>query len=282
MEIQPRIRTVPKPGATLYNPSVPNATVQENIKSIHSPKKQKSDDPSQENNVSSENSQDEDKQEKKGFFKSYSIIIIFAIIIIVLIVVIVWLVGKNDKYMGWMRFGKNLPPMRAPLHPSFNTHTPTIKETPQTAQKMTHQDVVKSATMDELEKFANLDIKSDVQIVVVDEPVENKETEQQIVDLEETEHKLNAKLDTMASDTNDVAPSQAIDEAINDEVLKIEYEQNRPVEQFNLKTGATIAVFKSHDEMYKANFDPEQVIAVCRGDQKSHKKYGWKYCDESQ
>lgn len=205
---------------------------------------------------------------KKSFIRQNMVlIVIFATIIIVLVLVIVW-VTTNGKYACMVKTPTiNLAPF-VPVAPIIAT------------KPLTHTDVVNSASAAELALFANLGVSE----TPVSEPVSEVPLEQimTVVDIDATlERSLNAKLDAASSDAVEVSPTLAIDEAVDAEIARVEAEQNKPIEQLNLKTGSVISIFPTSEAVYNANFDYDQVVLVCRGEQKSHKKYGWRYQAET-
>ena len=252
MEVHPRIKTVPQ-----VQPSSPIRRAKPHIEIASSPK------PLVKEPVLDSEPSAESKHE--GY--NWVLILVFAFIIVMLIVLIVWLVGKTDRYAKWhMSVGGPQP-----QPPNRDANKELNKE-----QKMTHQHVMDTVSSAELDKYANLDIDPPTTPPPEKAQQDNYDMDADIKD------KMETKIDAAAADSDDTSPTDAIDDAVNTVIATIEAEQNRPVEQFNLKTHASIAVFSDKDALYKANFDPEQVAAVCRGEQKSHKKFGWRYCDTSE
>jgi hypothetical protein len=227
-----------------------------------------------------------DEPVKTGFFNNTIVlIVIFAAIIIVLILVVVWLVGRNDRLYGWIR-GTPAPP--APPQPAAprNTSKPSV-----------HADLVNAADEDELAMYANIgdkkeerkeDHKADAKEVEnheEDAKVEEKKEDPKPSEPDEDataamERDLEAQLEALESATEDAVNPSAISEAIDAEVSKMDAVQHRPIEQVSKTTHGVVKVFPTNESVSQANYDIAAVLACCRGEKPTHKKYIWRFQED--
>ncbi len=228
---------------------------------------------------------------------NYIIIIIFASIVVFLIILVCWLVVRNDKYLNWLRGVKPPPPDPKPQSKSSN---------------MSHINIAKNSSNDELEMFANMDVgksvsvdndastsavveeendddddmilddKSDKKHVQFKEPIEAPAFVPKQYNNDDTiEKQLNAKLSDIAeeksdTDTGDVS---AIEEIVDAEVANIEADQHKHIEQIQPSSGLVVNTFVSSDAIYNAGFDYDSVVSCCKGIAQTHKKHKWRFVE---
>jgi type IV secretory pathway VirB10-like protein len=243
MEILPRIKSQPQVGSTLHTPATKNMSISEIAETVQEPEEKK---------VTQAAPTDR--------FEQRQVIFIFAIIIITLIVLIMYLIWKNTKYFDGVK-SKFMKPADPP------------KPLPKTD---THADIVHNTSDEEIAKFAALPTEPSPPEPTPTEPApaENESTNTPKIEVMSDEARISTVVDQTEAATD--KPESAITAAVEAEVAKIEAENKKIIEQVNAKTDVVIAVFNSSDEVWNANFDYDQVMACCRGEAKTYKKFKWR------
>lgn len=209
-----------------------------------------------------------DDSPKKSFWKSNTVILlVLCVVIIVLIILIMWLASNNTKCMAWFK-GAPKQQMTPQQLVALTQPKAPVQVQPDTPHA-NHAQIVKNVSDDQLDKFANMDITSTK--FTISEPEQKTEQEdsepEKSDDIVENDIAEQFKVDASSKDNATV---------LNDYIDKLDDEESIRIEQY--KNGKFIKMFSTKDELEQAGFDYNAVIACCKGEQKTHKNYEWKYC----
>jgi hypothetical protein len=193
--------------------------------------------------------------------------IAFVAVIIILAGLIIYLVSRNEKYMGWIRGApKSATPAPAPVQPKISNQTAEIVET---------------VSNDELLKFqAMLSADKPQKEVVIDESANTVKT------ITEIDAKTKESL-TSQINQNAVTPEKEkqtiidenIIESMNKDVEQLEKSNETfvPIEQFSTKQSTSVKTYYSKQEIVDMSYDYDEIIKCCNEEIPRYKGYKWVY-----
>lgn len=240
MEVLPRLSKVPAPQQIIIEPEAPA-------------KEEPKVEPPNENKFSS------------------WLTIAFVAVIIILAGLIIYLVSRNEKYMGWIR---GAPKQTVPV----------VKEQPKLSNQTA--EIVDTVSNDELLKFQAM--LSNDKPAPAPAPVPNKEvvinesanTVKTIEEIDaKTKENLVSQIDQNVTEQQKTIIDENIIEAMNKDVEELEKSNDSfiPIEQFSTKQNTIVKTYYSKQEILDMSYDYDEIIKCCKEEIPRYKGYKWSF-----
>lgn len=198
--------------------------------------------------------------------------IAFVAVIIILAGLIIYLVSRNEKYMGWIR---GAPKPATQQQPQQKLPAPISNQT---------AEIANTTSNDELLKFqAMLSESSKVEQpkVVINEAANTTKTIEEID--AKTKETLQAQVNEKSVVSEDKQKQNIIDEniieAMNKEVEQLEKSNDEfvPIEQFSTKQNSIVKTYYSKQEIIDMSYDYDEIIKCCKEEVPRYKGYKWSF-----